>query len=73
MADAVRLFGEKMKLSCIAALPQAHRSPRLILNLSEITDKGTPGVNKTTNRGAALDSLQFGRTFPCILQVVWEA
>ena len=33
LADAIRLFGEKLKLSCIAEMPQAHRCLRLIINL----------------------------------------
>ena len=32
-ADAIQLFGERLKLSRIAAVPQAHFCPRLILNL----------------------------------------
>ena len=32
-ADAIRLFGEKLELSCIAEMPQAHRRLRLIINL----------------------------------------
>ena len=34
-ADAARLFGDKLKMSCIAAVPQEHRRLRLVLNLSE--------------------------------------
>ena len=71
--DAMRLFGEKLKLSCIAAVPQAHRCPRLILNLSAQPDSNTLSVNETTDREAAPELLQFGRAFPRILQVVWEA
>ena len=69
----MRLFGERLKLSRIAAVPQAHRRPRLILNLSTQPDSDTPSVNETTNREAALESLQSGRAFPHILQTVWEA
>ena len=54
-------------------MPQAHHCARLILNLSSQPDSDTPIVNKTTNREAAPDSLQFGRSSPCTLQVVWEA
>ena len=32
-ADTMRLFGKRLELSRIAALPQAHCRPRLILNL----------------------------------------
>ena len=46
---------------------------RLILNLSEKRYVGTPSVNTTTNRETAPELLQFGRSFPHILQVLWEA
>ena len=72
-ADAVRMCGEKLKLSRIAAVPQAHFRPRLILNLSEKPDVGMPSVNDTTNRETVLESLQFGRSSSRILQEVWEA
>ena len=52
-ADAVRLFREKLKVSRIAAVPQEHRRPRLILNLSAQPNKGTPIVNETTVREIA--------------------
>ena len=35
VADAVRLFVGKLEMSCIAVVPQEHRSLWLILNLSE--------------------------------------
>ena len=69
-ADNMRLFGEKLKLSRIAAVPQAHHRPRLILNLSAQPDSNTLSVNETTNREAVPESLQFGRAFPRILQAV---
>ena len=47
--DDVRLFGKKLKLSCIAAFPQAKRRPRLILNFSAQPDKETHIVNDTTD------------------------
>ena len=72
-ANAMRLFGERLELSRIAAVPQAHRRPRLILNLSAQPESNTLSVNETTNREAALESLQFGRAFPRMLQAVWEA
>ena len=64
VADAMRLFGERRKLSHITAVPQAHRRLRLILNLSAQPDLDTLSVNETTDREAALESLQFGRAFP---------
>ena len=72
-ADAMRQCGEKLKLYCIATVPQAYRHPRLILNLLAQPDSNTLSVNETTDREAALESLQFGRSFPRILQAVWEA
>ena len=69
----MRLFGERLKLSRIAGVPQAHCRPRLILNLSAQPDSDTLSFNETTNREAAPELLQFGRAFPRILQAVWEA
>ena len=54
-ADAIRLFGERLKLSHIAAVTQAHLRPRLILNLLVQPDSDTPSVNDTTAREAALE------------------
>ena len=48
--DAVRVFEEQLNISCIAAVPQDHSFPRLILNLSAQPDKETPSVNDTTDR-----------------------
>ena len=48
--DVLRVFVEKIKLSSIAAVPQAHRRPRLILDLSAQPDKVTPSVNGTIDR-----------------------
>ena len=67
------MFGEQLKLSRIAAVPQAQRRPRLILNLLTPPDKETPSVNDTTDREIAPESMQFGRAFPRILQAIWEA
>ena len=73
VADAMQLFGERLKLSCIAAVLQAHRHPCLTLNLSAQPESDTLSVNETTNREAVPESLYFGWDFPCILQAVWEA
>ena len=58
------MFVEKLKLSRIAAVPQEHWHPRLILNLSARPDKDMPSSNYTTNREAALELLQFGGGLP---------
>ena len=73
VADAIRLFGEKLKLSCIAVAPQEYRHLHLIFNLSSQTDSDTPSVNETTNKEAASELLKFGWAFPHIPQAVWEA
>ena len=69
----MRLFGEKNKLSRIAAVTQEHQRPRLILNLLEQSDEGNPSVNDTTDMEVAPESMQFGRASPYILQVICEA
>ena len=71
--DVIRIFGERLKLSRIAAVPQAHHRPRLILNLSAQPDSDTPSVNETTYREPVPELLQFGQAFPCILQDLYEA
>ena len=69
-ADTVRIFGNKLNLSYIAEVPQSDRRPRLILNLSGKLDVGMPSSNDTSNKEVAPELLQFGRSFPCILQAV---
>ena len=51
--DVARMFGENIKLSRIAAGPQAQRRPHLILYLSEKPDEGKPSVSNTTDREVA--------------------
>ena len=58
-ADAVRMSGEKLKISSILAVPQAHCQPRLILNLPEKPDEGTSSVNKINRSEVAPESMQF--------------
>ena len=41
-ADTVRVFGDKLKISCIAAVPQEHQRLRLIINLSAQPCEGMP-------------------------------
>ena len=72
-ADVVRIFGKNLKLSRIAAVPQEHRRPRLILNLLAQPNKGMQSVNDTTVREIAPESMQFGCAFSHILQAIWEA
>ena len=71
--DAVQLFGEKLKLSRITAVPQAQRQPRIILNLLAPPNKEIPSVNNTIDRDIDPESIQFGRAFTRILQAIWEA
>ena len=49
-ADAIRLFGEKLNLYCIAAVHQVHFRLRLIVNLSAQPELDTPRANDTTDR-----------------------
>ena len=49
-ADAVQMFGMNLKLSRIAAVPQAHLQPRLIFNLLENLNDDTTSVNVTSDR-----------------------
>ena len=56
-AYTIRLFGDNLKLSRIAAVPQTHFLLHLVLNLLAQSDSGTPSVNETTNREAAPESL----------------
>ena len=51
-ADAIRLFMERLKLSRITSVPQAHLRLRLILKVLAQPDPDTPSANETTNRGA---------------------
>ena len=53
VADAVGLFGDNLKLSWIAAIPQEHQRTWLILNFSAQPDEGTSSVNETTVRESA--------------------
>ena len=51
-ADAIRLFGKKLKFFRIVAVTQSHRCLRLILNLSAQPDSDKPSFNRTINRDA---------------------
>ena len=55
--DAFQLFGEKMNISRIVVVPQEHRRPRLIFNLSENPDLGMLSVNNTTAREVSMELL----------------
>ena len=71
--DNVQVFGEHLELYRIKAFPEAHRRLHLILNLSAKPDKKNPSVNDTTTIDIAPDLMQFGRSFPRILQDIWVA
>ena len=71
-ADAVRLFGDNMKLYCIAAVSQDNHSPRLITNLLAQPNEGTPIVNNTKYMEVAPESMLFGLAFPRIILSIWE-
>ena len=66
-------MGGGLKLYCIAAVTQEYRRLQLILKLLAQSDKGKPSVNETTDREVTPESMQFGCSFPRILQAIWEA
>ena len=68
----MRVFIEKLKLSCISEGPQANIRTQRILNLSAQPEKVTPSVNGNTDREITLKSMQFRRAFSRILQAIWE-
>ena len=72
-AEIVRVFWDKLKLSCIADIPQDYFHPRLIINLLAKTNEGMPSVNNTTYRDVSLESMKFGRALPRILQEIFGA
>ena len=71
--NAVRVFGDKLKLSCIDAAHQDHLRPCLITKPLKNPDEGMPSVNETTEREVASEPMQFRRTLPHILQATWES
>ena len=70
-AEMVRLFGEKLKLSRIMADPQEPHRMHLKLNLLAQPDEGKTSVNDTMDREVIPESMQFGISFPHILQEIW--
>ena len=48
-ASTLILFGQRLKLSRIAAVPKAYRQPGLILSLSAQPNKVTPKVTRSVN------------------------
>ena len=73
VADVVRIFGERLNLSCIAAVPQGQPEPCLIFNILEQTDTCIPSVNETTDIEIAPELMQLMNAFPCNLQMIWDA
>ena len=53
VSDMVLEFGEKLKPSHIAYVPQEHRQILLIINLPENTNKVMPSVHNNTCREVA--------------------
>ena len=72
LAYEVRLFRENLKLYRITDIPQDHHRPHLILNLSTNSYEGTPNINDTTDREVAPESMEYGRSYPYLLQYIWE-
>ena len=70
--DAVWVFRYKLDMSQISALPQEHHWKHLIINLSVKPNQITPTFNETMDMEVAPDSINFGHSFPHILQSIWE-
>ena len=66
------MFGNKLKIFYFVEVPQEHHMPRFILNLSVKPNEVIPSVNSIMDRWVHPESIQFGRTFPHILQEIWE-
>ena len=60
----------KLNLSRIVEVPQVYRRPRIILNLLAQLNEGTLSVNETMEREIAPEYMQFGHSFPQILQAI---
>ena len=72
-AYAVLASSDKINMFSVTVAPQEHIWPRLIINLYVNNDKVTHIVNGKIDREITLESIQFRRALPCILQAICEA
>ena len=70
---ALLLFGDRIRISCLASVDQANRKPRLICNSSVTSDDVTPAVNTCTDKYNARYAMQFGACLSWFLHNIWEA
>ena len=66
-ADLVRTLRDKLKLSRIAMVPQAHHQQGFIINLLENLVGIRLVLTNTTNRKFTSELKQFGKYSPCIV------
>ena len=74
LVDMVLLvFGDRIRIFCLAYVNQANRKLRLICNYSLAPDDVTPTVNAPTGKSTSPNDMQFGALLPRFLQNIWEA
>ena len=67
------VFGDRIRISCLASADKAKRKPRLIYNSSAAPDDVTPAVNASTEKSNAPDAIQFGACLTWFLYNILEA
>ena len=72
--DVVLLvFGDHIRISCLASVDQANRKPRLICNSSAALDDVIPTVNASIEKSTAPNAMQFGACLTRFLQKISQA
>ena len=71
--DALKYFGDRLRISRLASVDQKNRKPRLICNSTAAPDDLTPSVNASTDSSSNPNAIQFGSCLPRVLQKIWEA
>ena len=70
---ALLVFGDRIRISCLASINQANIKLRLICDSSVAPDDVTPSVNVYTDKSTAPNAMQFGSCLPWFLQKIWYA
>ena len=70
---ALEVFGDRIRISCLTSVDQAHRKPRLFYNATAAPNATTPSVNAFADKGSAPNAIQFGAALLRFLQKIWEA
>ena len=71
--DALKYFGNRLRISRLASVDQANRKPRLICNSTAAPDTITPSVNASSDSSSNPNAIQFGSCLARLLQKIWEA